>query len=124
MNRAKSICRKTNCNTLVDKPGYCESHKYLIKEYQRASFDSLKRDNVGFYNTPKWQDTSTRHRHIEPLCRECKQAGRTTLAALVHHDPELSVLLEQGLNPYDDQYLVSLCSNCHNRHLRERMKRK
>lgn len=119
MNRAKSICRKTGCNVLIDSPGYCNVHQYLFKQHTRESFDNLKRRNTGFYNTQRWHEVSARHRHTEPLCRECKEIGKTTPAVLVHHNPELNELFEQGLNPYDEQYLVSLCTACHNRHLRE-----
>ena len=115
--RAKSICRKSGCNILIDKPGYCEDHKSLNNPFRKL--DEKKTDETKkFYSSSAWTKTSLNHRKNEPLCQECKKKGIIKSGELVHHEPSLEELLKKGFNPLDHKYLETLCFNCHQGHLR------
>jgi hypothetical protein len=118
MIRPKSICKHYGCNLLIDAPGYCPKHQKQAAVDRRVKFDELRKDNKEFYQSARWHAASLRHRHVEPLCRGCKASGQIVPATLVHHDPDASVLIARGDDPYDDQWLVSLCNKCHLKHLR------
>lgn len=54
MRRSKSICRKINCDELLDAPGYCD------KCYDRSTnFSELKKADGSekFYGSYKWKKT-------------------------------------------------------------------
>lgn len=116
MNRAKSICGHPNCNVLLSTPGYCPKHK---KESPFKGLDRKKTpETIKFYRSNRWRKTSESFRYDHPLCFECKMNGKTTPAKLVHHTPDLKILLEKNLDPYDRKYLRSSCFNCHQKELR------
>lgn len=118
-HRPLILCRHTGCNTLIAKPGYCDKHivdsRIAFKELDRRK--NLLHD---FYNTERWHKTSRDHRVIEPLCRLCKRNGKIVIGSIVHHDPDLSILLSQGLDPCDHQYLQTICGEHHLEELRRR----
>jgi len=124
----KHICKKTNCGKLIDKRGYCAEHAHIEIQQQRESWAVVKarqsKHDADFYNSSEWHKVSRSHRIREPLCRQCKKDGRTTIGTLVHHNPELSILRDKGLNPFIDNYLETMCMACHNRelHKKERIK--
>lgn len=126
MNRAKSMCKHHMCPALLDEPGYCPKHFVDKKVTTRAAFKSLDdRKTLGykrFYSSAGWTNASLRHRTIEPLCRPCKAKGKIVEGTMVHHTPEYTVLIERGLNPLDDQYLSTLCDECHLEELRAKRK--
>lgn len=123
MNRALRICRKSGCTELV-KEGYCNKHQHLTRERQRDSWSELDKRKTDearrFYSGPRWTRCSVRHRAREPLCQRCKADGIIKVAEIVHHNPSRETLIDQDKNPYDDQYLESLCFNCHQEELRKR----
>jgi 5-methylcytosine-specific restriction endonuclease McrA len=91
-------------------------------ERQRESFDVLDKrktpEQKKFYSGARWTQVSRTHRAIEPLCRRCRAVGQVVAAELVHHNPPLQYLIDNGLNPYNDKYLESLCFACHQKELR------
>jgi 5-methylcytosine-specific restriction enzyme A len=125
-SRAMSICKKIGCNALVSKPGYCADHLHLVKTDSREHFkrldDKKTPEQKSFYSRREWTEASLRHRKTEPLCRRCRAKGYIVPVELVHHNPELQYLLDHGLSPYSDQYLESLCFNCHQSELRAKRK--
>ena len=119
MNRPKSICRQFGCGDLIDYSGYCEAHK-------REPFKLLDRKKTpqqkSFYSGLSWTNKSISFRMRNPLCKRCESRGLTVAVQMVHHKPDLSYLMSNGLNPYDDQYLEGLCNNCHLEDLRDKRK--
>lgn len=63
-------------------------------------------------NSRAWRALSLEVRRREPLCRDCKAAGRTTLATQVHH-PAARASGGRLLPPLEE--LIPLCTSCHNR---------
>jgi len=117
--RAKSICRKVGCSKLIDAPGYCDQHLKSNNSFQYQN-NNKTIESKKFYSSSAWTGKSKQHRADEPLCQECLKNNTITAAQMVHHNPDLTVLLKKGLNPLDDKYLESLCNNCHLGHLREK----
>lgn len=110
------------CRNLVHGPGYCPEHAPAAEAEAKARFKSL--DNRvpehlrAFYRSARWTAVSALHRQRKPLCRRCKSEGRIVCGELAHHNPPLEELLRAGKNPFDDQYLETLCHNCHQKELR------
>lgn len=121
--RALRPCKQAGCRNLVQS-GYCEQHQAkAVSNVQslRALDDKKTDEDRDFYQSWRWRKLSEQIRKEEPLCRECYKNGlRGQVAHLVHHEPERKVLISKGLDPYDPQYLVPICNNCHQRHLNEK----
>ena len=115
--KAKSICKYTGCNNLLDKSGYCTEH--IQYNSNKMSWSNVVRDRETrkIEQTVRWREISKRHRRNYPLCVPCKDRGVITPAQLVHHEPPIPVLLARGLSPYDSKYHVSSCIPCHNKHI-------
>ena len=115
MQRAKSICRKTNCGALIDTPGFCVDHP-------PKKFEGLARapGSRAFYGGSRWTKTSRAYRRANPLCAGHGRLGRVLKGDMVHHTIERPELVAKGLDPYDWEYLETLCNACHNRELRTR----
>ncbi len=120
--RAKSICNYPGCYELISKPGYCKKHLFVKKESFKQLDGKKTPEQKRFYSSYAWTKTSKQHRRIEPLCRECYDAGRIVEGNLVHHTPELQTLWDRGLNPLDHEYLSTICLSCHQKHLRAKRK--
>lgn len=108
--RPPKPCKKTGCSALTIKEnGYCQAHQDLAKNLEaerklrgdRSRESSHKR---GYGRV--WTAIRKRALRQEPLCRECAQKNRVTLATCVHHNDE---------NPKNNQpdNLVPLCFDCH-----------
>ena len=113
--RMKSICKGYGCSVLLSSPGYCDKHKKTIDARKHWNDLDTKKtpEEIAFYSSAKWSNTSKNYRKRNPLCENCKKNGKTTAVRLVHHEPDLRYLLANGLNPCDDQYLHSSCNKCH-----------
>jgi 5-methylcytosine-specific restriction enzyme A len=116
-SRGKYICKMINCNELIDKPGYCEAHKKESNPFKHLD-NKKTNETISFYRSSQWTKTSLLFRKLQPLCQDCLRVGKVTAGTLVHHDPELTYLLANNMNPYSFEYLETLCFNCHQRHLR------
>lgn len=123
MNRALRMCLKSGCGTLVQQ-GYCDKHRHIQIQKQRLSWEELSKhkteESKKFYSSSRWTQCSVVHRSREPLCRRCKAEGKIAVAEIVHHNPAREILIERGLNPYDDRWLESLCFDHHQQELRKR----
>jgi len=62
------------------------------------------------YNTVTWQRLRAAHLSVEPLCRDCRDAGRVVLANTVDHVIPISA---GGLPFPDHDGLTSYCASCH-----------
>ena len=118
MYRAKSICRRVGCNVLVSEPGFCHIHK----NYDKQRFQQLNKATGSrqFYGGTRWTKTAKAYRRRYPLCAQHKAQGLIVKGALVDHKVERGKLVSMGLDPYDFEYLQTLCVSCHNKKLRER----
>ena len=63
----------------------------------------------------RWQRVRLYHLLTHPLCEDCNERGRLTLATQVHHVVKLS---ERPDLRFDHDNLLSLCSRCHSRRTR------
>lgn len=95
-------CNYPGCSVLTEQ-GYCDKHKH---SYNRAR---QGRRETSFYSSRDWRTTSLQYRAAHPTCEGCKAKP----SEIVHHDPELQVLIRDGLDPLDWQYLTALCWSCH-----------
>lgn len=119
--RALRICAHPRCHRLQVEP-YCAEHR-IDRSEVRQKFDSLPRENRAFYDSRAWTDRSLLYRRKYPLCSRCESRGFVTPATLVHHTPDLSVLIARGDDPYDERWLQGLCNACHLEDLRARSRR-
>jgi 5-methylcytosine-specific restriction enzyme A len=115
------LCRKPGCSSLVKK-GYCPAHTIIAEQSERERFKALDARKTPemrkFYSSAAWTKISRLHRIREPLCRRCRERGKVRPAALTHHSMALQALWNAGLNPFDEQYLESLCHQCHQEDLK------
>lgn len=122
MKRPAKQCSKAGCNAVIPATErYCYAHvnkRIGLRDTDRLK--SLESQNKAFYKTHRWRKTSEDFRRENPLCEDCKAVGIITKAELVHHDPEVTELLAEGLDPCDWAYLHSICCKCHLKHLRQR----
>ena len=121
--RMKTPCKKQECNTLLNTPGYCKEHTTEAKKGKNNFYKQDKAKTqieIDFYNSNRWRETSIRHRKTEPFCRPCRNDNKITLATLIHHEPDLKYLLEHNLDPCSDEFLVSCCNSCHLKELRNK----
>ena len=83
---------------------------------ERVPFGRRK-DNSWFYNATKWRRKSKSYRSRNPLCEcdDCKKENLSKIAEVVDHIRGLDFLLENNLNPYDDDELQSMSKECHNK---------
>ena len=121
MHRAKSICRQVGCGALIPRPGYCEQH--VAVEANR--FEDLRKapGSREFYGGRKWTRTARAYRQANPLCEDHKRRALIVKGDLVDHKIERGELIANELDPYDWDYLQTLCHSCHNRKLRARKDR-
>lgn len=93
--------RCPKCRQLVQ--GKCEKCKPTINK-------SKNRPGDPFYNGQAWRRLRKLVLSEEPLCRHCRQKGRTTAASEVDHI--VSRKKDQS-REYDRENLQSLCKSCH-----------
>jgi len=122
--RSITLCRHPGCSERLALPGYCEPHRKQKRDESTKQLrdlgDRIPDKNKNFYHSSEWTKTSILHRIKEPLCRPCREFGIIVDGDLTHHDPDLTHLLQHNLNPFDDKYLVTVCTQCHQRELRKK----
>lgn len=69
------------------------------------------KDSQRFYHSAAWQSARDKKLQLNPLCEACEQAGRVTVAKVVHH----SIPVKDGTHKLELKFLVSLCHACHNK---------
>jgi|TARA_Y100000310_G_scaffold328330_1_gene396307 5-methylcytosine-specific restriction endonuclease McrA len=98
MKKPKSICSK--CRKIKGVSCICP---------EKESFQGFDRTNQSFYNSTKWRKYSHDIRRKEPLCRMCKEEGKTVLATMVDHIQSIN----NGGSKWDRANLQPLCHKHH-----------
>lgn len=99
-------CAHHGCPRLVSSR-YCPEHaKAEAARYNRYGRD---RERDKYYGGP-WKKIRAAYISAYPLCELCRDDGRLTPAAIVHHKMKLT---DGGTNDWDN--LQALCSECHSR---------
>ena len=107
-------CRKPGCPDLTrDKDGYCNRHKgYGIERIsrQKQALDKARGTSRQRGYSTQWDKVRAVKVMSDPICEMCREQGRTTATALVHHiipvsaRPDLLLVMDN---------LQSLCVRCH-----------
>lgn len=74
-----------------------------------------RREAKAFYRSPAWRRLRASILRSDPLCRDCRAAGRYVPAVDVHHLQDRADFPELALDPSN---LEGLCKGCHNRRRR------
>ena len=80
---------------------------------QTAPFERERRTNDFDYNGRPWRKVRAEFLQLHPLCKHCEALGLVVRATVVDHEPTAKKLIAAGLDPYDHQYLQSLCKKHH-----------
>lgn len=106
--KAKRACRYPGCSKVTESAsGYCYEHECeQRKHYDRYIRSATHNERYG----STWRRLRGQYIKEHPLCEECKQRGKYTLATEVHHKKALSA---GGTNA--EENLMSLCKKCHSR---------
>ena len=100
----KRPCAQPGCPELVRK-GRCATHAKKTRQTYDKGRGSAR---VRGYDA-RWDALSIRYRRKHPLCEDCLDNQRTTVAALVHHVSPI----ENGGLMFDEANLRSLCVEDH-----------
>ncbi len=102
--KPKRPCSYAGCPELTHNR-YCDKHKKDVdNSYNKYQRDTMTKKRYGRC----WKRIRDRYIKANPLCEECKKAGRLTPAEEVHHILPLS----KG-GDHSDSNLMSLCTSCH-----------
>jgi 5-methylcytosine-specific restriction enzyme A len=99
---ASGPCRYPGCTALGTSRGYCPTHA-AARERERGTPTQR-----GY--TAGWRRIRARFLVMNPLCADCRERGRYTVATEVHH----LVPLRDG-GTHEDGNLAALCKRCHSR---------
>lgn len=109
---ASRPCRHARCRVLVtSRDGLCDQHRAAAhrQHKQDVTVDYAERNR--FYQRKVWKDLRAWRLLVEPLCRECRKAGRLVEASVVDHIiPFNSPIDARALDRDNTQ---SLCVSCH-----------
>jgi len=96
-------CRHSQCGALHrNANGFCNDHQKQQRPDNRPNAAARGYDN-------RWNKFRKWYLSRNQLCSECKKAGRTTAANVVHH----KIPLADGGNQYDPSNCAALCRDCH-----------
>ncbi len=112
-SRPPAACKRPGCAGLV-QAGVC-SVCGPLRRASAAEHDERRGSSRQRGYDARWERLRAMHLASEPLCRMCKQAGRTTPAVLVDHITPIN----DGGAILDDRNLQSLCRSCHDDKTRE-----
>jgi len=73
-----------------------------------------RRDLSSFYNARRWRKVARLFKQNNPFCIMCDAEGVTGPPEVTDHIRGLGFLLDNGLDPYADEELQSLCHAHHN----------
>lgn len=87
------------------------------KEKEKRIYTS-KKDNLNhkIYNSNRWRKLRLEYLKRKPMCEICEENNIITLANEVHHIIPISTastLIQKQILGYDENNLMSLCSDCH-----------
>lgn len=80
----------------------------------KTPFGRRLNNNYDFYNSTKWRKKSKSYRDKHPFCAECERNGIVGAAEVVDHKRGLQFLLDNGIDPFDDNELEGMCHHHHN----------
>ena len=103
--RARTICRRPYCITVIAEPGYCEQHKKYRSGWMQTSQQTNTERGYG------WAWRQLRQRILERdhgLCQPCLQANRAQAAIEVDH-----VVSKARGGSNDESNLQAICCACH-----------
>ena len=123
--RALKLCNHPGCAQPVPYgQRYCNKHTsvHVSKNERFSTLTKFQEHRKLVYATTRWTKLSKWFRQQNPLCEVCRKKGLIRPSELVHHEPDVSVLIERGLDPFDEKYLHAICNNCHMSELRKRKK--
>jgi len=104
--RAKSPCRHAGCGALVDKPGYCETHK----KAERKRFDIERGTSTQRGYGYRWQKARVAYLLKHPLCVRHEELGKVAVATVVDHKvPHKGDMVLF----WDSSNWQALCKECH-----------
>ena len=110
------FCNKAGCNKLT-RNRFCEEH--AAKE--RKEYDDTRATPAERGYDSQWKKFRKIYVAAHPLCAMCEARGKLTRTEIVHH----IVPLEENGSKYDEDNLISICFNCHEKiHGKNRFKRK
>jgi 5-methylcytosine-specific restriction protein A len=110
-SKPPSPCRERGCPAVVDGGGYCDTHRKDRYKRHNAKRRASKETTDAFYWSSAWRNLRAVVLYLEPLCRTCKEAGRTTVAECVDH----IIPMKRGGAALDRANLQPLCNACHSR---------
>ena len=101
-------CRESGCPHVAVQHGRCEDHAPLAERERRRLHDAARPSASRRGYGTQWRKVRQHVLNEQPLCSECKRAGRVTLANEVHHDDG---------NQFNNvrENLIPLCKSCHSR---------
>lgn len=127
MFHRKTICKHAGCGKVVQihEGLYCAEHRRYVRSDVLASNDSRakskeKRTKNPLYNH-RWEKSRKAHLMVNPLCVQCKAAGKIVMAKVVDHivphGDDLGLF-------WDMNNWQSLCTRCHAMKSNEERRRK
>lgn len=103
-------CQHPGCGVLVYGAGSrCPAHA----QQQQREQDQRRGSSTARGYGSDWQRLRRRKLRVDPLCEDCKEQGRATLAVEVHHKIRITERPDLRLNW---ENLRSLCEPCHDAH--------
>ena len=112
--RPLKVCRHAGCHELTRDPsGYCPKHKDAAEARARkwkAEQDSQRESAYRRGYGARWRKLRAQILMDEPLCRECRKAGRIVPATDVDH-----IVARADGGTDDRSNLQPLCHACHSR---------
>ena len=112
--RPLKVCRHAGCQELTRDPsGYCPKHKEAAEARARkwkAEQDSQRESAYRRGYGARWRKLRAQILMDEPLCRECRKAGRIVPATDVDH-----IVARADGGTDDRSNLQPLCHACHSR---------
>lgn len=108
-SKPPSPCRHQGCSKLVTKPGFCPEHRRKVYKAQKTVVSDDYRERNRFYQRKEWKNVRKLQLALEPLCRECRKAGKLTAAVIVDH----VVTIANGGAELELSNLQSLCKSHH-----------
>lgn len=119
--RPRSICRAAGCGKVIAAPGFCETHKTVVRKQQ----DERRGTAAERGYDSKWAKARAYYLRKHPLCVYCQREHRLTAATVVDHiiPHRLKEAIDSG-DPdriakartlfWDSANWQSLCAPCHN----------
>lgn len=108
---APRSCKVYGCRTLAVGKLYCPEHAKTEKQRQ-AEVDARRKSAAGRLYGHKWRAARESFLKLHPLCAECEETGRISLATVVDHITPHRGDLKLF---WDRKQWRPLCARCHSR---------